>query len=128
VLVGGEVVVSDGDLGVLSREGVRSFHAAIILRTDVKGERGDVCGRRREETVGVTLVEFDTVLDAVKVFEKVLAKPLGLNWVPLRVTVVGPLVGGESKDDMDRDSDIEDDADDTVEPALLFAGEVGREP
>lgn len=45
VLLGGEVVVSEGDFGVLSRDGVRSFHAAIILRTDVKGERGDVCGR-----------------------------------------------------------------------------------
>lgn len=72
-------MVSDGDLGVLSRDGVRSFHAEIILRTDIKGERGDVCGRRREETVGVTLVMFDAVLDAVKVFENVLAKSLGLS-------------------------------------------------
>lgn len=119
--------MSDGDFGVLSREGVRSFHAAIILRTDVKGERGEVCGRRREETVGVTLVVFDAVLDAVKVFEKVLAKSLGLNWVPLRVTVVGPLVGGDSKDDVDRESDMEDETEDTVEPALLFAGEEGRD-
>lgn len=36
-------------------------------------------------------------------------------------------MGGESKDDIERDSEMEDDADDIVEPALLFAGEDGRE-
>lgn len=75
----------------------------------------------------MTFVVFDAVLDAVKVFENVLAKSLGLNWVLLRVAVVAPLVGGASNDDIDSDSETADDADDMVEPALLFAGEEGRE-
>jgi len=58
-------------------EGVRSFHAATMLWTDVSGEQGDVCGRRRVE-VRVMLVVLDAVPDAVKVFENVLAKSLGL--------------------------------------------------
>lgn len=36
-------------------------------------------------------------------------------------------MGGESNDDIDRESDTEDETDDTVEPALLFAGEEGRD-
>ncbi|KAI6097149.1 hypothetical protein F5141DRAFT_1067233 [Pisolithus sp. B1] len=53
---------------------------------------------------------------------------LGSNWVLLCATAVGPLVGGESMDNMDRGLDMEDDTDDTVEPTLLFAGEEGRDP
>lgn len=107
-------------------EGVRSFHAATMLRTDVSGERGDVCGRRRVEVDGVMLVMLDAVLDAVKVLENVLAKSLGLSCVPVRVRVVLPLVGGANKDDMERESETED-ADEIVDPALLFAGDEGRE-
>ena len=47
----------------LLSDGVRSFHAATMLRTDVSGDRGDVCGRRREEAVGVAVV-----VKPVKVF------------------------------------------------------------
>ena len=39
----------------LPSDGVRSFHAATMLRTDVSGERGDVCGRRSEDAVGVAV-------------------------------------------------------------------------
>ena len=37
-------------------EGVRSFHAATMFLTEVSGERGDVCGLRRDEAVGVAVV------------------------------------------------------------------------
>jgi len=73
------------------------------------------------------LVVLDTVPDAVKVFENVLAKLLGLSCVPVRVRVVLPLVGGANKDDIERESETED-VDEMVDPALLFAGEEGREP
>ena len=32
----------------LSSEGDRLFHAATMLRTEVRGERGDACGRLSE--------------------------------------------------------------------------------
>lgn len=52
--------VGDGDVVFeridLLNDGVRSFHAATILRTEVSGERGEVCGRRREDAVGVAVV------------------------------------------------------------------------
>ena len=51
--------VGDGDVAAeradLPSDGVRSFHAATMLRTDVSGERGDVCGRRSEDAVGVAV-------------------------------------------------------------------------
>ena len=60
---GGE---DDGALD-FEREGVLSFHALTMFLTDVVGERGDRCGRRIEEAVGVTVPEAE-----VKVLVKVL--------------------------------------------------------
>lgn len=44
--VGGDTLLADPGTGglpvVRAPRGVRSFHAATMLRTDVKGERGDV--------------------------------------------------------------------------------------
>lgn len=36
-------------------DGVRCFHAATMLRTEVNGERGEVCGRRSGVCVGVVV-------------------------------------------------------------------------
>jgi hypothetical protein len=54
-------VTSDGDLLELtcddiSMEGERLFHAATTLRTEVNGDRGDVCGRFNDATWVVALV------------------------------------------------------------------------
>lgn len=96
-----------------------------MLRTEVRGERGDVCGRRKDETVGEMAEELVALFASAKVLENVLAKSLGLSWVPLLLVVaVGPLVGGAKRDEADRGSETED----KVEPALLFAGDEGREP
>jgi hypothetical protein len=128
VLLGGETVDSVEDC-VFPSDGVRSFHAATMLRTDVRGERGDVCGRRKGETVGVILDVFVALLDAVNVLENVLAKSLGLNCVPLLLVVmVGPAVGGDNNDVDESASEIEDDDEEIEEPALLFVGDEGREP
>lgn len=59
-----------GDLAVLLPSGVRSFHAATMLRTDVSGERGDVCGRRSDDAVGVPVKVFVLVV-GVRVLLKV---------------------------------------------------------
>jgi hypothetical protein len=40
----------------LSMEGERLFHAATMLRTELNGERGDVCGRLSEVPWVVALV------------------------------------------------------------------------
>ena len=62
---GGEVASPDvADPGPdrppdLASDGVRSFHAATILRTEVNGERGEICcWGRRSEPVGVRLPVF----------------------------------------------------------------------
>ena len=95
-----------------------------MLRTDARGERGDVCGRRKDETVGEIAEELVVLLASAKVLVNVLAKSLGLSWVSLLPVVVSPLVGGAKSEEDDKASDTVE----TVEPALLFAGEVGREP
>ena len=113
------------DSVVVFPRGVRSFHAATMLRTEVRGERGDVCGRRKDETVGETAEELVALLAPAKVLEKVLAKSVGLSRVALLpVVAVSPLVGGAKRDEADRGSETEE----MVEPALLFAGDEGREP
>lgn len=107
------------------RAGVRSFHAATMLRTEARGERGEVCGRRKDETVGEIADELVALLASAKVLENVLAKSLGLRLAPLLpVIVVGPLVGGAKRDEDDKASEAEEMA----EPALLFAGDEGRDP
>lgn len=123
-----EIDDSVDDCAVSPKAGVRSFHAATRLRTDIRGERGDVCGRRKEETVGEMADEAVALLASAKVLENVLAKSLGLSCVPLLpVVAVGPLVGGAKRDEDDKASETED-AVEMVEPALLFAGDEGREP
>ena len=67
-----------------SRAGVRFFHASTILRTDVRGEHGKICGRSKDETVGELAEELVTLLASAKVLENVLVKSLGLSCVPLR--------------------------------------------
>lgn len=110
------------------RAGVRSFHAATMFRTEVRGERGDVCGRRKDDTVGEIAEELVVLLASAKVLENVLAKSLGLSCVPLLpVVVVSPLVGGAKRDEADKASEAEE-AEEMAEPALLFAGDEGREP
>lgn len=116
------------ECAVFPKAGVRSFHAATRLRTDMRGERGDVCGRRKGETVGEMADEAVAPLASAKVFENVLAKSLGLSCVPLLLVVaVGPLVGGAKRDEDDKASETED-VEEMVEPALLFAGDEGRDP
>lgn len=53
-----------------AREGVRSFHAATMLRTEVSGERGDACERRRDP-VGVSVPVFVMVFVLVLVLVNV---------------------------------------------------------
>jgi len=71
-------------LGLCFAKGVRSFQAATMLRTEVSGERGEVCGRRRGDAVGVPVKVAVPVKVSVgvNVFENVsvyvLVKVLGL--------------------------------------------------
>ena len=54
---GDEALVAEpggDDLG-FDLAGVRSFHAATIFRTEVRGDWGDICGRRSGDAVGVTV-------------------------------------------------------------------------
>jgi hypothetical protein len=64
-------VVSVGDTcDDLSKDGERLFHAATMLRTELSGERGDVCGRLSEVPWGVVaLVSVKPYEVEVKVFE-----------------------------------------------------------
>lgn len=142
--------VGEGDVAVertdLPSEGVRSFHAATMLRTEVSGERGDVCGRRSDDAVGVAVVvkpvnvfEYEPVPvtdpgaelppEPVRVYVSVVVRV----WVNV-LLVVGvnresdvrgvPREGGESTEDIVAMGP----EDDTEEPALLlFVGEEGRE-
>jgi hypothetical protein len=56
-----------------ANDGVRSFHAATMFRTEVKGDRGEVLGRRREDGgVSVTVA-------LVKVWVSVSVNVLGLK-------------------------------------------------
>jgi hypothetical protein len=57
--------------------GVLSFHKATILRTDVKGERGDPCGRRRVEA-GVRVLVLVNVPVSVAVPVNVRENVLGV--------------------------------------------------
>jgi len=50
-------------------EGERLFHAATTLRTELNGERGDVCGRRSEGPWAVILVSVVLYEVEVNVFE-----------------------------------------------------------
>ena len=95
-----------------------------MFRTEVRGERGDVCGRRKDETVGVMTEDAVVLLASAKVLVNVLAKSLGLSWVSLLLVAVGLLVGGAKREEDDKESEAEE----TVEPALLFSGDEGREP
>ncbi len=129
----GEVVFERTDL---LRDGVRSFHAATMFRTDVSGDRGDVWGRRSDEAVGVAVV--------VKPVKVLLYVPD--VEVPGPVYVLGPLrdrmnvsvlVGTkrESEDrvvpraggDINEDIVVTGSEADRDEPVLLFVGEEGRE-
>ncbi len=52
-----------------SIEGERLFHAATMLRTELNGERGDVCGRLSEVPWVVALVSVKLYDVGVNVFE-----------------------------------------------------------
>ena len=119
-------------------EGVRSFHAATMFRTEVRGERGEVWGRRREEAVGVAVV-VKPVNVFVFVYVPEVAVPEGVYvLVPLRVWVNVPLLVGKKRESVDSvvpraEGDMREDVavigpeDDTDEPALLLVGDEGRE-
>jgi hypothetical protein len=113
-----------------------------MLRTEVRGDLGDVCGRRRGDVTGVPEIAAVPVkvLVGVKVFENVsvnvLAKVLGLWYVSsvlvrvsVRVSVadieVNPLNGGESSVEIGTDAD---DAEETEELDLVFVGEADLDP
>lgn len=156
-LPGGDVASPDvADPGADERpdlivDGVLSFQAATILRTDVSGERGDVCGRRREP-VGVSVPEFVLVKVFVFVPEGVnvlvfvwvnvfvlvlvyvLVYALGLRYpVPVRVSVVVGLRTLDVASDSDvaplvggeRNDDIEIGPE--PEDTELFVGDEGLE-
>ena len=48
------------------RAGIRSFHAATMFQTEVRGERSDVCGRHKDETVRVMMEDAVVLLVSVK--------------------------------------------------------------
>lgn len=112
---------------------VRSFHSATMLRTEARGERGDVCGRRKVDgCVGVVPVRVGVVLVTgivveVKVCVSVSVKTLavGVNESVLeglaeRVIVVKP-GGGDKKLDLPPVPDEDELVDDLV-------GEDGLDP
>ena len=87
---GGEALVAEPggvDLSVdLPEEGARSFQRATMLRTEARGERGEVCGRRRADggvrvpvPVRVSAAVGVLVGVSVKVLVNVLVKVLGLR-------------------------------------------------
>ena len=113
--------------------GVRSLHVATIFRTEVRGDRGDVCGRRSGDTVGVTVAV--NVFVGVNVLENVSAYVLvnvpGLWNVPavlVSMSVQGsvadkdvtPRSGGNIRLEIGCEVDETDDAD---EPECLLVGE-----
>ena len=109
-----------------SRAGIRFFHTSMILRTDMRGEHGEICGRHKSEVVSEMAEELITLIASAKGLENVLVKSLGLSCVQLLLVVaISPLVGGAKRDEDDRASE---EVVETVEPALLFARDKGQEP
>jgi hypothetical protein len=50
----------------LSMEGERLFHAATMLRTELNGERGDVCGRLSEVPIRFFEVQLENKIGRVR--------------------------------------------------------------
>lgn len=131
----GDVLLDRTDL---PRDGVRSFQAATMFLTEVSGDRGDVCGLRNEDAVGVAVVvKPELVKVFVLVYELVAVGPVPVKVLgPLRVCVNVPLLVGGNRESADRDvgprgggerrEDIGPE-DDTVDPDLLLVGDDGRE-
>jgi hypothetical protein len=115
---------------------VRSFHTATIFRTEVRGDWGDVCGRRSGDAVGVTAVGAVAVnvfvgvnvLKNVSVYVLVNVPvfwdvPAVLVRVSVQVSVanrdVRPCGGG----DIRLEIGCEVETDDADEPECLLVGE-----
>ena len=133
---GDEALVAEpggDDLG-LNLAGVRSFHAATIFRTEVKGDRGDVCGRRSGDAVGVTVagaVAVNVFVIGENVSVYVLVNVPGLWNVPavlvrvsVQVSVADRDVRPRSRGDIRLEIGCEvDETDDADEPECHLVGE-----